>query len=390
MNELGNFKNPTQITYGMGAIKQLRNIVDEQGFENVLIITDAGIVKAGLVDQLTEQLNNLNVEIYDKTQPNPTVRNCEEAKGILSDIDADVVVAIGGGSSIDVAKAVCLLGTNSGTIQEYEGIDKFKNDLLPLIAIPTTAGTASEVTNFTVITDEEREYKLTVGGVRLSPKWALVDPLATKSLPASITAETGLDALVHAIESYTSKMATPISKTLAREAIRKISSNLRQAVFNGDNMVARDNMLMGSLLAGLAFNNTRLGNCHALSHPISAIYGVAHGVTNSILIPHVMEFNSYAVPELFGDIAEDMGENLEGLTLMEKSQAAVEAVQKLSQDINIPSDFSAFNVDESKIDQMAKDAMLSGNIAVNPRTTSYEDVVKLYKKAIGGDQVATV
>ncbi|MCF3944151.1 iron-containing alcohol dehydrogenase [Oceanobacillus alkalisoli] len=391
MNELGFFKNPTQITYGMGAIQRgLRGIIDGNQFKNVLIITDKGILKAGLVDQITNQLGDLNYAIYDETQSNPTVKNCEEAKTNLMEINADVVVAIGGGSSIDVAKAVCLLATNDGSINDYEGIDQFKNDLLPLVAIPTTAGTASEVTNFTVITDEERQYKLTVGGVRLSPKWALVDPLVTKSLPPSITAETGLDALVHAIESYTSKMATPISKTLAREAIRKISANLRQAVFNGDNLVARDNMLMGSLLAGLAFNNTRLGNCHALSHPISAIYGVAHGVTNSILIPHIMEFNAPAVPELFSDIAEDMGENMEGLTLMERAEAAVQAVKKLSKDIKIPSDFSSFNMDESQIDRMAIDAMKSGNIAVNPRITRYEDVVNLYKKAIGGAELARV
>lgn len=390
MYELGFFKNPTQITYGFGAVDQLRTIIEQEKFRSVLIITDAGIVKTGMVDMLTNQLDHIRYDIYDETKPNPTVSNCNDALIKLKEIGADAVVAMGGGSSIDVAKAVCLLATNDGSIVEYEGIDKCSTDLLPLIAIPTTAGTASEVTTFTVITDEERQYKLTVGGIRLAPKWALVDPLVTKTLPAHITAATGLDALVHAIESYTSKIATPISKTLAREAIRRISSNLRQAVFSGDNMVARDNMMMGSLLAGLAFNNTRLGNCHALSHPVSAIYGVPHGVANSILIPHVMEFNALAVPELFADIAQDMGENLEGLTIMEKAQAAVDAVKKLSKDINIPKDFTSYSVDESQIDRMTKDALLSGNIAVNPRKTSYEDVVTLYKKSIGGVFVGTI
>ncbi|MDQ0219158.1 iron-containing alcohol dehydrogenase [Peribacillus cavernae] len=390
MNNLGFFKNPTQITYGMGAANQLREIIDAQGFKNVLIITDGGIVKTGLIDQLTRQLDGIHYAIFDETKPNPTVTNCDDAMLALKQINADVVVAMGGGSSIDVAKAVCLLATNGGSIAGYEGIDTCSNDLLPLVAIPTTAGTASEVTTFTVITDEERQYKLTVGGIRLAPKWALVDPLVTKSLPSHITASTGLDALVHALESYTSKMATPISKTLAREAIRKISSHLRQAVYNGDNMVARDNMLMGSLLAGLAFNNTRLGNCHALSHPVSAIYGVPHGVANSVLIPHVMEFNSLAVPELFSDIAEDMGENLESLTLMDRAVAAVDAVKKLSKDIGIPTTFAEFKVDDSQIDRMAKDAMLSGNIAANPRITTYEDVVALYRKSIGGALVEVV
>ncbi|MFF2455313.1 iron-containing alcohol dehydrogenase [Peribacillus simplex] len=390
MNKFGFFKNPTQITYGLEAATQLRDIIDQESFKNILIITDSGIVKTGLIELLTRQLCNINYAIFDGTKPNPTVRNCEDALELLVEIRADVVVAMGGGSSIDVAKAVCLLATNEGSIVGYEGIDTFSNDILPLIAIPTTAGTASEVTTFTVITDEVRQYKFTIGGIRLAPKWALVDPLVTKSLPPHITAATGLDALVHALESYTSKMATPISKALAREAIRKISANLRQAVYSGDNIKARENMLMGSLLAGLAFNNTRLGNCHALSHPVSAIYGVPHGVANSILIPHIMEFNSLAVPELFSEIAEDMGENLDGLTLMERAYSAIHAVKKLSEDINIPSDFSQYNIDEGSLDRMAKDALLSGNIAVNPRTTTYEDVIDLYRKSIGGVKVRTI
>ncbi|PGY15303.1 iron-containing alcohol dehydrogenase [Bacillus sp. AFS031507] len=390
MHTIGFYKNPTQIMFGLGVTDQLRKIIDEQNFKNVLIITDKGLVKTGLIYQITRQLDNINYSIYDQTQPNPTVTNCNDAVKLLHEIDADAVIAMGGGSSIDVAKAVCLLATNGGSIVEYEGIDTCDNELLPLIVIPTTAGTASEVTTFTVITDEVRQYKLTVGGIKLAPKWALVDPLVTLTLPKHITASTGLDALVHAIESYTSKMANSITKALAREAIRKISENLRQAVYNGDNIVARENMLMGSLLAGLAFNNTRLGNCHALSHPVSAIYGVAHGVANSILIPHIMEFNSLAVPELFSDIADDMGENLEGLTLMERAEAAVNAVKKLSRDIGIPTTFAEFQIDESQLDRMVKDAMLSGNIAVNPRTTTYEDVIELYRKSIGGVLVEVI
>jgi alcohol dehydrogenase class IV len=233
VNQLGFFKNPTQITYGFGAVDQLRNIIEQQGFKNVLIITDRGIVQTGLIEQLTNQMDGVHNAVYADTKPNPTVTNCQDALQLLKELNAEAVVAMGGGSSIDVAKAVCLMATNEGPIEDYEGIDKCSNDLLPLIAIPTTAGTASEVTTFTVITDEKRQYKFTVGGIRLAPKWALVDPLVTKTMPPHITAATGLDALVHAIESYTSKMANPITKALAREAIRKISANLRQAVYNG-------------------------------------------------------------------------------------------------------------------------------------------------------------
>lgn len=384
MQNIGMFKTPTEITYGPNSLKEVKNIIDKQGFKNALIVTDPGISKTGLTDKLIKHVKHINYDIYYECKPNPTVKNCNDALEKLKAINADVVIAIGGGSSIDVAKAVALLATNGGKIESYEGIDTFENGLLPLIAIPTTAGTASEVTSFTVITDEEREYKFTIGGVKISPKWAVVDPVLTLTLPPSVTAATGLDALVHAIESYTSKMANPITKALAREAIRKISRNLRQAVYNGDTLKYRDEMLMGSLLAGLAFNNTRLGNCHALSHPISAIYGVPHGVANAVLIPHVMEFNMKAVPELFADIALDMGENLEGLTMMEKAQKAVDSVRRLAKDVGIPETFESFGIDEQNIKKMTEDALLSGNIKVNPRITTYDDVVELYKKAIGG------
>lgn len=384
MQNIGVFKTPTEITYGPNSLKEVKNIIDKQGFKNALIVTDPGISKTGLTDKLIKHVKHINYDIYYECKPNPTVKNCNDALEKLKAINADVVIAIGGGSSIDVAKAVALLATNGGKIESYEGIDTFENGLLPLIAIPTTAGTASEVTSFTVITDEEREYKFTIGGVKISPKWAVVDPVLTLTLPPSVTAATGLDALVHAIESYTSKMANPITKALAREAIRKISRNLRQAVYNGDTLKYRDEMLMGSLLAGLAFNNTRLGNCHALSHPISAIYGVPHGIANAVLIPHVMEFNMKAVPELFADIALDMGENLEGLTMMEKAQKAVDSVRRLAKDVGIPETFESFGIDEQNIKKMTEDALLSGNIKVNPRITTYDDVVELYKKAIGG------
>jgi len=386
MDSLKYFKTTTQIAYGINGLKEVKTIIDEQQFQKVLIVTDKGISETGIIDSLLTHVKHIEYEIYNGCQPNPTVANCYEALNQLKEMEAEAIIAIGGGSSLDVAKAIALLATNGGKIESYEGIDTFSKDLLPLIAIPTTAGTASEITNFTVITDEEREYKFTIGGVRLAPKWAVIDPVVTLTLPPHITAATGLDALVHAIESYTSKMANFITKTLAREAIRKISSNLRQAVHNGNTLKYRDEMMMGSLLAGLAFNNTRLGNCHALSHPVSAIYHVPHGVANAILIPHVMKFNVPAVPELYADIAEDMGEILENLTLMEKAEKAVEAVSKLAQDIGIPTDFRSYNVDDSQLDKMTEDALLSGNIAVNPRVTKHDDVIYLYKQAIGGEQ----
>lgn len=377
------FKNPTEVIYGFNAVDQLTSIIKQQGFQRIMIITDPGILKAGLLEEVKKRIpEGLEVALYDQVEPNPSIGTCEKALSVLTGIKAEVIVAVGGGSAIDVAKAVGVLATNGGNIAEYEGADRFAQPILPLVAIPTTAGTASEVTVFTVITDVAREYKLTVAGYKLAPRWALVDPLMTTTMPKQVTASTGLDALVHAIESYTSQMASPLSKALAREGIRLISSNLRQAVYNGGNLEARDTMLMGSLLAGLAFSNTRLGNCHAMSHPVSAMFGVPHGVANSILMPHIMEFNALSVPELFADIAADMGEVLENLTLIEKAWKAVESFKQLSMDVGIPQRLSDFKVASSRIEEMARDAMKSGNIAVNPRKTQIEDIIQLYERAM--------
>lgn len=374
----------TNIIFGAGKIAELQNIIQQQKFEKALVITDQGIIQAGLMDNIQTFLPIKLVQ-YDQVLPNPTVRNCEEAFAHYTNEACDVIIAIGGGSPLDVAKAVALLATNGGRITDYEGIDKFSNDLLPIIAIPTTAGTASEVTNFTVITDEERIYKLTVGGQRLACKWAILDPNLTLTLPPHITAATGLDALVHAIESYTSKAANDITKPLAREAIRKISSYLRIAVFNGENKKAREEMLMGSLLAGLAFNNTRLGNCHAMSHPLSAFYGIPHGVANAILISYIMEFNRLAAPDLFVDIAQDMGMKIGEGSIHNQTRLAVEAVRELARDIGIPTTLQDYNINESDFNKMADDAMKSGNILVNPRVTNKEDILALYELSLRGE-----
>jgi len=382
---IGIFNILTSVSFGYGSLNNLNSILETNGFHNVLIVTDKGIRNAGIIDQVSEKIENADITIYDGTLPNPTVANCEEAYELFKQQNIDVVIGVGGGSPLDVAKAVALLATNGGAITDYEGIGKFKENLSPLIAIPTTAGTASEVTNFTVITDEARKYKLTVGGLNLAAKWAILDPTLTLGLPPSITAATGLDALVHAIESYTSKAANDITKALAREAMRKIGKYLRIAVYNGEDRTAREEMLMGSLLAGLAFNNTRLGNCHAMSHPISAVYGVAHGVANAVIIPYVMKYNSFAAPELFTDIANDLGVNIEGLSLFESARAAADAVRELAIDIGLPTDFRLFGVEEEKVKELTVDAMLSGNILVNPRLTKANDIEELYIKTIRGD-----
>ncbi|SDZ80031.1 alcohol dehydrogenase [Thalassobacillus cyri] len=384
--QLSQFNLGPDLFFGAGAIAHVQEIIEKEGFERVMIICDEGIEKAKILDQVMEQIKKTEAKctVFSNVEANPTTGTVDAGMYLLERFQPDLLIGLGGGSPIDVAKALGMLATNGGQITDYEGMDKFEHESLPLLAIPTTAGTGSEVTIFTVVTDTATEYKLTAGGRKLAPKWALLDPELTLTLPRKITAATGLDALVHAIESYTSTMAHPLTEALALDAIRTISSNLRQAVYNGENLSARSAMLYGSLLAGIAFNNTRLGNVHAMSHPLSAKYNVPHGVANSVLLPHVMEFNLPAAPEKFMNIAKAMGESLDpSHPLMKNANKAVEAVKQLSTDIQIPKDFSDYNIPDEDIYPMAKDAMKSGNVLVNPRQTSIEDIIKLYEQTTG-------
>ncbi|GEN36847.1 iron-containing alcohol dehydrogenase [Aneurinibacillus danicus] len=379
------FNCNTEIFFGVGAIRQLSKIISLQTVERILIICDEGVKKAGILDLVLQEIKQAQIDciVFSEVEANPSSTTVNKASQILMDSKADLIVAVGGGSPLDTAKAVGVVATNGGDITQYEGIDKFEFPSLPVVAVPTTAGTASEVTNFTVITDLEREYKVTIGGRKLAARWAIVDPVLTLTLPPKLTASTGLDALVHAIESYTSTMAYPLSEALALEAIRVISDSLRQAVYNGDNLEARTKMLYGSLVAGMAFNNTRLGNVHAMSHPLSAKFNVPHGVANSVLLPHVMEFNRMAAPGKFARIAIEMNEVREGAkSELEMSKDAITAVQKLASDIGIPDNFRDYGVTVDSIPGMAQDAMKSGNILVNPRKTSIEDVITLYHKTL--------
>ncbi|MDM5338550.1 iron-containing alcohol dehydrogenase [Fictibacillus enclensis] len=386
MSHISTFSCRTEVIFGEGSVQKLSGVLTSQQFTKLAVICDEGVRNAGLLDDVLAQIevDGASYSIFSDVEPNPSSRTVQKGQRFLSDSGADAIIAVGGGSPLDTAKAVAVVATNPGDISQYEGVDQFVNEPIPLIAIPTTSGTGSEVTNNTVITDLDRQYKFTVISRKLSPRWAIVDPLLTLTLPRHLTASTGLDALVHAIESYLSTASTPLTEALALEAIRVISGNLRQAVYNGDNRKARTDMLYGSLVAGLAFNHTRLGNVHAMSHPLSAMYQVPHGIANSILLPHVMEFNRLAVPEKFVQIAKAMGEvNDESKSMLELSKESVKAVQRLAADIGIPETFEEFNVREESLLPMAKDAMKSGNILVNPRKTTIKDILDLYRKTLG-------
>jgi alcohol dehydrogenase len=276
---------------------------------------------------------------------------------------------------MDVAKTVAVRVTNDLDIRTLEGPDKFRNDPLPVIAVPTTAGTGSEVTPFAVITNRQQKYKLTIISQRIIPKVAVLDPKLIANLPASIAASTGLDALTHAIESYTSLFGSIYSDAFAEKAIDLIGNNLRRFVANRKNEEAAGAMLIASLFAGLAFAHARLGNAHAMAHPLSGFFDVPHGVANAILLPYIMEYNRIAVPEKFERIAQLLGEEW-------TSDGAVLAVKKLNSDLGIPHTLSEVGVQAEAIEAMTADAMKSGNVLANPRQTGSSEIQQLYRLAM--------
>jgi alcohol dehydrogenase class IV len=298
--------------------------------------------------------------------------------------DVNLIVALGGGSAMDCAKGINFLLTNGGQMRDYWGVGKATKPMLLSIAIPTTAGTGSEVTQFAIITDTSRDVKMLIGSPHIMPRVALVDPLLTVSMDQRITAATGLDALTHAIEAYVSVKAHAVTDTLALEAIRLIAGNLRQAWANGDNLAARTNVMNGALQAGMAFSNSSVALVHGMARPIGAYFHVPHGVSNAALLSDVIRFSIPGNPKRYAEIAGAMGEVIEGLSVLDAAALAVDAVERLAQDLKVPT-LAALGVEEKKfdsiVDQMARDAIASGSPGNNPRKATQEEIVQLYKAA---------
>lgn len=382
-----NFYLPTKLVYGVGAIQnKLAEELCNLRTASAIIVTDKGVVGAGLLKDLESTLNTAKIKytIFDEVEPNPSTDTCYKGAEAAKSIEADVIISIGGGSSMDVGKTIAILMTNDGDLDAYEGAEKFSNEPLPVIAIPTTAGTGSEATPFAVITIKARNYKMTILSARIFPKIAILDPLVISTVPAHVAAACGMDALTHAIESFTNQLASPITDAIGVEAMRLIGKYLRAYVANRQNLEAAGGMLVASNLAGIAFGISRLGVCHAMAHPLGGFANVAHGVANAILLPHVMDFNKLADRGKYKRIAAALGEDVTGFTDLEAVDLAIGAVKKLSKDIGIPATLSEVGVKAEDIPQMSKDAMLSGNIAVNPRSATLQDIENLFKK--GGIQ----
>lgn len=374
---------PMELAYGAGAVKKTGEYAKEFG-KKAFIVTDKGVEGAGLLEPVIQSLKEHGVswEVFNEVEQDPSVETAHACHERFKASGADVIIGVGGGSSLDTAKACGVLATNGGRITDYEGVGKVPNPAAPVIGIPTTAGTGSELTINLVITDRARQFKFAVIGKNAACRVAIADPVMTLSMPPGLTASTGLDALTHAIESYTSVTTHPFSEALALEAVTKITGHLRQAVANGRDLEERDQVLQGVIMASVAFSNTRLGNAHAMAHPLGARFRVPHGVANAILLPHVMWFNVPAVPHKFARLAEAMGERIEGLTMMEAAYKAVDAVRKLSEDVGIPKGIREMGVTEADIDVLAEDSMKSGNIQANPRVTTKKDIIELFKRAM--------
>jgi len=373
-----------RIVFGVGTAQQVGAEVLRFGVSHVFLVTDTGLAQTDIPGIVTKSLDAAGVKwtLFSDVEPNPSVGTVQKGLALYTKEGCDGLVAVGGGSPIDAAKAIGLLATNGGDLHTYFGTDNVKKPIPPLVAIPTTCGTGSEVTQFTVITDTETHFKMGIGSPHNLPRVAIVDPSLLVKLPSRMVAATGMDALCHAIESYTSLAAQPVSDAFSLHAIRMIGQHLRTAVANG-NLTDLSGMAMASMLAGMAFNNTRTTLVHAMSHAVTGHAGVPHGVANAILVPYAMEFNLIGSPEKHGDIAAALGEDTDGLSIMDAARAAVDAVQELADDVGIPHTLREVGVTEAHLEALADDAMKSGGIALNSRRPTRQDVLALYKKALG-------
>jgi alcohol dehydrogenase len=375
---------PTVNLMGAGAAKKVGEQVKSLGGKHALIVTDVVLNKMGMADTIKGYIEaeGIKVTVFDGAEPNPTDINVHDGVKVLRDNGCDVIISLGGGSPHDCAKGIGIVAANGGNIRDYEGVDKSTKPMVPLIAVNTTAGTASEMTRFCIITDTDRHIKMAIVDWRCTPNVAINDPLLMMAKPPALTAATGMDALTHAVEAYVSIIATPVTDSAALMAIRLISENLRTAVANGSNFEARDAMAYAEFLAGMAFNNASLGYVHAMAHQLGGIYNLPHGVCNAILLPHVEKFNLIASPKRFADIAVAMGENIEGLSVREAADKAIAAIEKLSADIGIPAGLTELGVEEKDIKTMAENAMKDACSLTNPRLATLDDVMQIYKNAL--------
>ncbi|OZI75108.1 alcohol dehydrogenase [Bordetella genomosp. 12] len=369
---------------GIGSHRKLADILSAQGCERLFVVIDGALLKGEFYGDIRRLLDGLGIALanYSDIEPDPSANTVERAFAECQKHQATALLAIGGGSAIDVAKAVGILATNGGRIHDYEGIEKFSTPPLPLIAIPTTAGTGSEVSGSCVITDTDKNLKMSIRHAALNPaRFAILDPLALRTLPAHVAAHSGMDAFVHAFESYVSRQSNPVTDAINIEAIELLAANIRPFVANRDNLQAGLNMLIGSALAGITFGQTGLGNVHCMARFVGAYWHLSHGLSNAVCLPHVARFNLVANPRKFARVAAAMDRPVRGLAEMDAALAAVAAIEALCRDLGIPSRLRDVGATEDKFDEMAELCTQANYNRWNPRTTSTADFRALFAEA---------
>lgn len=370
--------------HGAGAIKEIATEAKSRAFKKAFVCSDPDLIKFGVTKKVTDVLDEagLAYEIYSDIKANPTIQNVQNGVAAFKSAEADYIVAIGGGSSMDTAKAIGIIINNPdfADVRSLEGVADTKNKAVPIFAVPTTAGTAAEVTINYVITDAEKNRKMVCVDPHDIPVVAFIDSEMMSSMPKGLTAATGMDALTHAIEGYITAGAWELSDMFHLKAIEIISKSLRGAVANTPE--GREGMALGQYVAGMGFSNVGLGIVHSMAHPLGALYDTPHGVANAIILPTVMEYNADATGEKYRDIAKAMGvEGTENMTQEEYRKAAVDAVKKLSEDVGIPKDLKEI-VKEEDIPFLAQSAYDDACRPGNPKETSVEDITELYKSLI--------
>lgn len=374
---------PTRNLFGEDSVKETGSLMQSLGGKKALIVTDAFLAKNGMAENIQTILSDAGVEstVFGGVEPNPKDVNVEAGLQVFRENGCDSIISLGGGSSHDCAKAIALVASNGGNIRDYEGVDRSSNPLCPMIAVNTTAGTASEITRFCIITDTSRHVKMAIVDWRVTPQIAINDPNLMVGMPPALTAATGMDALTHAIEAYVSTNANPLTDAAALMSITMITQYLPKAVANGVYMKARDKMAYGQYLAGIAFNNASLGYVHAMAHQLGGMYNLPHGVCNAILLPHVEEFNLIGNANRFRDIAKAMGEITENLSTMDAARKAIAAIRQLSSQVGIPERLRDLGVKEEDFPVMAENAMKDVCSVTNPRKATKEQISGIFKAA---------
>lgn len=378
------FYIPNVSLMGVGSSKEAGAQAKALGATKALIVTDKVLNQLGVAARIKGQLAEAGVKavVFDGSEPNPTDTNVHDGLKVYQQEKCDAIVSLGGGSAHDCAKGIGMVATNGGNIRDYEGINKTAKPMPPFVAINTTAGTASEMTRFCIITNTSTHVKMAIVDWRCTPNVAINDPVLMVGKPPALTAATGMDALTHAVEAYVSTAATPITDACAIKAIELIAEYLRPAVANGANLEARDKMAYAEFLAGMAFNNASLGYVHAMAHQLGGFYNLPHGVCNAILLPAVCEFNLIAATKRLGDVAVALGENVEGLAPADAAAKGIAAIRKLSKAIGIPAGLTELGVKEKDLATMAENAKKDACQLTNPRTATLQQVVEIYKAAM--------